>query len=213
MSQNCHFILFLNGEFHFADIQYALQLMALVLQVIPPLLLLPSRLITLVKVSPQILDFLILLMVDRSELISGKFHILQHCRQLIHTVSSLSKHISASLVIQGYLGHCALDIVQVAIVLFRPCSHILVLQLHSPPFLIHGVASMLLRPYLTVRVLQLAPKALRDLVLLAEARVEPLVLHHLIRCARAQIGHLRVQLALQIVQPDVLLLLLLVALL
>ena len=101
--------------------------MALVLQVIPPLLLLPSRLITLVKVSPQILDFLILLMMNRSELIRSKFHILKHRRQLIHTVSRLSKHISASLVIQGDLGHCALDIFQVPIVLFRPRSHILVL--------------------------------------------------------------------------------------
>ena len=187
--------------------------MALILQVIPPLLLLSSRLIALVKVPSQILNFLILLMVDCSELIGGKFHILQHLGQLVHTIRSLTEHISASLVIQGDLGDCALDIVQVAIVLLRPRGYILLLQLHSAPFLVHGVASMLLRPYLTVRVLQLAPQALRDLVLLAEARVEPLILHHLLRCARAQIGHLGVQLALQIVQPDILLLLLLVALL
>ena len=82
--QDHHFIVLLHGQFHFPDFEQALELVALLLQIVPALLLLPPRLVTLVKISPQVLNLSVLLVVDGAELLGGHFHVLEHLDELVH---------------------------------------------------------------------------------------------------------------------------------
>ena len=80
------------------------------------------------------------------------------------------------------------------------------LKLNGSPFLLHDIDSLLLGAQLAINVIDLATKPLRNLLLLHETLLQGLVLDHLVRGAAAKVSDLRVQLTLQIVQPDILVL-------
>ena len=79
-----HFVFFLDGQLHFSHLQGLLKLMALRLQVLPSFLFLASSLVTLVQIATQILNLLLLLPEDLSQLIRRMPHVLQHVCKLVH---------------------------------------------------------------------------------------------------------------------------------
>ena len=91
--------------------------MALVLQITSSLLFLAACLVTLIKISAQVLYFPILLVMDGPEFLGRNFHILEHIDELIHTLRRLGQHIAARFVIHGELTYSALDVLKLALVL------------------------------------------------------------------------------------------------
>ena len=82
--QNGHLVLLFDGQLHLAHLQGFLELVALRLQVLPPLFLLPPGLVTLIQIASQVLNLLLLLPEDLSELVCRMLHVLQHVGQLVH---------------------------------------------------------------------------------------------------------------------------------
>ena len=89
MLEDGHLVFFLDGKLHFSHLQRLLKLTALRLQVLPSFLFLASSLIALIQIATQILDLLLLLPEDLSQLIRSVPHVLQHVCKLVHGLRSL----------------------------------------------------------------------------------------------------------------------------
>ena len=103
MLQDGDFVLLLDGELHLPDLKRLLEVFRLLLQVLPPLLLLPARIVTLVQVTPQVLNLLLLLPEDLPELVGGMAHVLQHVAEFGHRLTRLVEDLPPRLVVHGQL--------------------------------------------------------------------------------------------------------------
>ena len=78
MLKDCHFIFFLDSQFHFSDLESLFKLAGLGLEVLPSSLFLSSSLITLIQISTQVLYLLLLLPENLTKFVSGVPHVLEH---------------------------------------------------------------------------------------------------------------------------------------
>ena len=77
--------------------------------------------------------------------------------------------------------------------------NVLGFKLSCTTLLVHDIDGLLLTPELPIDVLKLSTQSLGHLSLCSDTLLQLFVLHHLLRGGTAQVRHLRVQLALQIV--------------
>ena len=176
-----YFIFLLHSKFHFAHLQRLLKFVTLRLQVLPPLLLLSPCLITLIKVTSQVLGFLLLLPENLSKFVSSMSHVLQHVSKFIHWFWGLIEHVPSCTIIQIELINLLLVRIDLSLSPFNLLLHILCFKFRCTALLIHDVHCLLLVADLTVDVLELAAKPLRHLRLCCHSLLELLVLHHLLR--------------------------------
>ena len=212
MLDHGHFVLFFDCELHLAHLERLLELVALRLQVLPSLLLLPSCLVALVEVAPQVLYLFLLLPEDLSQLVCRVLHVLKHIGELVHRLGGLIEHVPPRIVVQVQLVYLLLMAVDFTLGLLDLLLHVLSFKLRRAPLLVHDINGLLLTSQLPIDILQLAAQTLCNLGLGGDSLLQLLVLHHLLRGGTSQVRHLGVQLALQIVQANILMLLLLIAL-
>ena len=78
MLKDCHFVFFLDSQFHFSDLEGLFKLTGLRLEVLPSTLFLSSGLITLIQITTQVLYLLLLFPENLTKFVSGVPHVLKH---------------------------------------------------------------------------------------------------------------------------------------
>ena len=137
--QNGHFVFLLDSQLHLAHLQSLLKGGLLRLEVDAALFLLASGLIALVQIVMQVLNLLLLLPEDLSELVRCVTHVLQHVAQFSHGFCRLVEHLSASCVVQAQLVDLLAMSVDFALVLLDSAQHVLRLQLGRAPLVLNHV--------------------------------------------------------------------------